>query len=709
MVSKCRATLTAQAIVLVIFLVAGVSGVVAQTTTGTIRGFVRTETGEPAIGAAVVATQVGTNIQRSTETRQNGFFNLSGLQPGTYEVEVAMLGYHTQAQEIRVLVGQSLAVDFDLAPEAIALEEIVARATRVETRTQEVATNITQEQVENIPINDRNFLSLALLVPGVRNDRGSISAGGQDASNINVFIDGVSYKNDMLQGGIVGQDASQGNPFPQAALQEFRVITQQYKAEYQKATGAVVSATTKSGTNEWHGEVFMFGQNSDVVAKNFIQTRTCNDSMAVIPNYDGSACADLAKRDKWQGGISLGGPIVRDRLFFFGTYEGNYITWGETVRPADRIEDLDEFLATNPTVRPNLADSLRSFAGTFDRPLRSNLYFGKLTYVPSTGSPHRFELSTSLRDEFVVQNVGGLDAREAGARINNDVNTFALKHQYSRPSFTNELSASFQRYRWNPTADSDLSTSQRWQVDGQLILRTGSRSGEQNWVQDRLSFRDDFTYTLSGWLGDHVFKLGGNLDFLDYQSDQRNNIKPVQIWDSPNNYAFPREIQGGFGTPGVTIDNSQLGFYIQDDWNVSSRLTLNLGIRWDYESNDKNNDHVTGAEDVTALQDYVATLPCGQAATTGAERSRQLTCDLDRFTTDGTQRDPFMGAIQPRFGFSYDLFGDQRTVLFGGFGRYYDRHRLGYFSSEITRGRFQQYTFRFSTDGEPVKIGRAHV
>jgi hypothetical protein len=213
--------------------------------------------------------------------------------------------------------------------------------------------------------------------------------------------------------------------------------------------------------------------------------------------------------------------------------------------------------------------------------------------------------------------------------------------------------------------------------------------------------RDDFTYTLPGVGGDHVFKMGANLDFLDYDSYQTNNIRPQRFWNSPNGHAFPERVVAGFGEPGIVISNTQFGLFLQDDWNVSSRLALNLGIRWDYETNDKNNEHVTGPGDVTALQAYVATLPCDEPGDTGPVRARQLICDLDRFTTDGTARDAFKGAIQPRFGFSYDLTGDQRTVLFGGAGVYYDRHRLGYFASEITRGRFQQYTFRFSTDGAP--------
>lgn len=665
---------------------------VAQTSTGTVRGFVRGPAGEPLVGANVVATQIGTNIQRGTITQQNGFFNLAGLQPGNYEIRATMLGHREQIEEVRLMVGQTLTLDFGLVTEALALEGVVVRADRVvEMRTQEIATNITQEQIENVPINDRNFLSLALLAPGVRTAGGSITSGGQSANNINVFVDGVSFKNDMLVGGVVGQDASQGNPFPQAAVQEFRVISQLYKAEYQKATSTVVTATTRSGTNEWEGEGFLFGQNSNVVARDFIAARTCSDSLSLNPNY---SCPDLARRDKLQGGLSLGGPIMRDRLFFFGTYEGNHINWGATVTP----QHLDVLAA----MRPDIAAELATHSGTFDRPLRSNLYFGKLTYVPSVGSPHRVELSTSIRDEYDIRDFGGLAAREAAVRMQNDVSTFALRHQYARASWLNELGGSFQRYRWNPHPDSDLPNANQWQVNGLGVLNTGSRCCMQNFVQDRLSFRNDLTYTLPSLLGDHVFKFGGNFDFVTYDVMQTNNIRPTQRWDSRNDYAFPHEVLAGFGTPGVVIHNQQIGLYAQDDWNVSSRLTLNLGVRWDVETNENNVNHVTAPSDVAALRAFVPTLPCGEQSDDPRVRARQALCDLDHYITDGSDRSPFLGAIQPRLGFSYDLFDNQRTVLFGGAGVYYDRHRLGSFISEINRLRFQQYTFRFSTDGAPI-------
>jgi hypothetical protein len=234
-------------------------------------------------------------------------------------VQTRSIGYEVQTQEVRVGVGQTVTLDFEMTTDPIRLEALVARAgRRAKVRTQEVATNITQEQIENVPLNDRNFLSLAKLAPGVRADGTSISSGAQSSNNINVFLDGVSFKNDLLVGGVVGQDASHGNPFPQDAVEEFRVITQQYKAEYQKATSAIVTATTKSGTNEWRGSVFLFGQNRNLIAEDYMTVLRCNEARDSDPLH---VCEDQPRQDKWQGGFSLGGPIIRDRLFFFGNYE----------------------------------------------------------------------------------------------------------------------------------------------------------------------------------------------------------------------------------------------------------------------------------------------------------------------------------------------------------------------------------------------------
>src|SRR5438034_1012979 len=207
----------------------------------------------------------------------------------------------------------------------------IVAASGVETRTSEVATNVTRQQVERLPLSDRNFLDLVQLAPGTSiqnggpNDtRKTFAAGALPADNVNVFIDGTSYKNDLTAGGVAGQDASRGNPFPLNAIQEFRVITQNYKAEYQKASSGIITATTKAGGTRWEGSAFFYGQGKGLIATDSLP---CSRATPTAP------CLPPPKPEyaRYQAGVSLGGPLVRDRLFFFGSYEGNYQDRANTV------------------------------------------------------------------------------------------------------------------------------------------------------------------------------------------------------------------------------------------------------------------------------------------------------------------------------------------------------------------------------------------
>src|SRR6059036_3926726 len=246
----------------------------AQTSTGSIRGYVTDSGGAPIAGARVSAVNNQTSAQREATTQSNGFYAILGLVPAEYEVTARQIGMAPQKIRVRVLIGEVFPLDLKLAATAIQVAGVtVLAAAGVEMRTSEIATNVTQQQIERLPTASRNFLDLAALAPGVTisDDRiNSVSrtftAGGQTANTVNVFVDGTSLKNDLTGGGVTGQDASKGNPFPRSAIQEYRVISQNFKAEYQKASSAVITATTKSGSNAWTGD-FTYGyQNKSFVA-----------------------------------------------------------------------------------------------------------------------------------------------------------------------------------------------------------------------------------------------------------------------------------------------------------------------------------------------------------------------------------------------------------------------------------------------------------
>ncbi len=287
----------------------------AQNTTARLQGVVSDAQG-PLPGVTVTAVNTESGLQRSTVTGTDGLFNLT-LPPGPYTVTAGgTTAFEEQKTTLRLQVGQVIEFNFDLKPGKMATAAVAVTAEaapEAELRSSEVATNVTTEQIQSLPQPTRNFMNFAALAPGVRLntdlEKQDFSYGPQGSRNINVFIDGASYKADMLEGGTTGQDSSKGNPFPQNAIQEFRVVTQNYKAEYQKASSAIISAVTKSGGNEFHGDVFAFYQNKSLVSQDFFSAQRGTPK----PDYT-----------RWQPGLSIGGPIAKDKVHFFFSYEGNY-------------------------------------------------------------------------------------------------------------------------------------------------------------------------------------------------------------------------------------------------------------------------------------------------------------------------------------------------------------------------------------------------
>lgn len=620
----------------------------AQSTSATLRGTVVDDTG-PMPGASIVAQESASGFTFSATTGSDGTFTLAGLRPGTYDITVSMPQYKPAARRLTLLVGQNIDLDFRLTPDLVYAENVtVVGEQAVDVKTAQIATNITAEQIRDLPQNDRNFLNFAALAPGVRVNAGSettkeVTAGALPGFNTNVFIDGVSYKNDILLGGVVGQDSSRGNPFPQNAVQEFRVLTQNFKAELEKASSAAITAVTRSGGNTWTGDVFLLYQDKGLVS----QDKFAEERGEKKPTYE-----------RFQGGLSVGGPLIRDKMTFFGSYEHNR-----------QNRDKSVFFGGSPS-RP--AEDLSQHLGTFESPFRSHLGFAKVTYQPSTG--HLLDLSYSLRDEDEVKDFGDQRALQSAIDFTTAVNTVNLRYLLTRSSWINEASLTFQRFRWNTRPQNPDLIGR----DFQGVLRVGGADTEQLFVQDRLSLRNDLS-RFAQWNGSHVIKGGIVLSRMSYDVTKFFTANPVFRFRSAENFAFPFEAQYGLGDPTLNADNTQFGVFLQDDWNPTARLTLNAGIRWDYESNQLNNDYVTPANVVAAVQSFVPA----------------------RYLTSGDDRPPYKGSFQPRVGFSYDVTGDGRTVVFGGYGRYYDRVLYNSGLDERFRQQFAVGTFRFSANGQP--------
>lgn len=666
--------------------IAGATSVAAQNVTGTLRGLVTRASGIPVANVQVAVRNVATGATRGTITREDGSYILAGLTPATYDMTVRQIGFAPQTRRVVIPIGATIIQNFSLTETATQIAGVqITAAPAVETRTSEVATNVSDVQISRLPSVSRNFLELAQLAPGitVSEDRinsqsfRTIQADGQDASSVNLFVDGTSFKNDLTAGGIAGQDASRGNPFPQSAVQEYRIISQNYKAEYQDASSAVITATTKSGTNEWHGTALVGFQNAGLVQLDSFQRRDKFIADSVARQTGNPSTFQKPPYDRTLTAFSIGGPIIRDKLHVFASYEGNI---------QNRSSRVD--LGTLPTGFAALDTvNLTQYNGTAGSPFRENLLFAKLTDdINNTSSA---ELSVSNRHETDLRDFGGTTSQQAAVNYRNNATVVQLKHNYFVGPWLNEAKLAFSRFQRYPGPLTPGIPARNFRYDNANHL-IGSNLSTQNFRQNDFGLRNDLTYAGFNLLGDHVIKGGANVDFVKYDIYKDNNGTPEFFFTDVQNgqtydYETPFQLVYGRGDPNFNANNNKVGLYLQDDWTPVPRLTLNLGVRWDYESHMMNYDYVTPQEVVDTLTRYNDSLP--------------TPLDLSRYISTGNNRHPFYGAVQPRLGFSYALDAENKTTIFGGWGKYFDRNLFDVAVDETQKIAHPIFTIQFAPRG----------
>lgn len=647
----------------------------AQTANATLQG-------ETTPNAQVTARNVDTGMARVTKANARGRYTLVGLPPGTWHVDA---GAGTgQTITLSVASTATLNLTAAAAPAAPAPGQTLATVNVVGTplldvKTSQVGGTVSQHQIQTLPQTTRNFLEFADIVPGMifsisPSGNTSLQGGAQSTSNVNVYIDGVGQKS-YVMGGISGQFATQGNPFPELAIGQYRVITSNYKAEYDQLSSAAVTAVTKSGTNQLHGEVY--------------------------GNYTDDSYRDMTPSEKSSGkktpseskeyGFSLGGPIIQDKMHFFIT---------------DSVKRFDTPIAVVPGVS-NVSNLLPSDAqsqlGPANLPFFENLFFGKLDWEITDSD--RVELRAQNRRETQIGNVGGTTAASAGISVKNTDKRYELYWEHSADAWFNEFLLTYENAFYVP--------QQRISGVGQVytfgpannatILQTGAADprAQQDKGQKGPGFKDDLTFTDLHWLGDHTVKMGVKykdveLTASDASTDTAKlfyDVEPV-LGTDPNPYQAVLPLNNpGFNTL-VRSKDKQFGTYIQDDWVVNDHLSFNLGVRWDMERNPSYLDWVTPANVVTALSGQDPRAPAGQ---TYAQSLAKGGININDYISTGNNRSAYKGEWQPRLGFSYDLNGDQNHVIFGGAGRAYDRDLYNYLQLEQTKFALSEPTIYFSS------------
>jgi outer membrane receptor protein involved in Fe transport len=675
----------------------------AQVSTSSLRGTI-TENGQP-VATQVTAVEVATGYRRTSPVDASGGYNFPSLRPGEYRLEVTTPSGVRQTDVFTLQVAQNAELNFDLAESApsstgaASTEEtgeeissgnaIVVTANKIQTlEGGEIGAVVTQRMIEQLPQNNRNFLAFADIAPGVQfvtgsNGNSRIQGGAQDSSTVNVYIDGVGQKDYVLKNGITGQDSTQGNPFPQLAVGEYRVISSNYKAEFDQVSSVAITAVTKSGTNEFHGEGFFDFTNQDLREK--------------IPdelfgkNADGTYGHDKVKTKDMQFGGALGGPIIKDVAHFFVTYEGK-----RQQVPVEITPGSDFPVSFFPS-------EYQGVFGTTNRDFNEDLYFGKIDVVPTTED--LFEFSGKYRKETGEGLNSGSSAEETRSLSFVEEWRGLGRWQHSADNWINDFKVAYEDVTWSPRP-AVFATASQFNYNGPDpdnpgeninggLLRVGGGTNYQNKGQKGWTVSDDFTWT--GFAG-HTIKAGVKTKWVTLHTETLNGFNPLYTYNvafNPNGGTFndeiPYRVQFGAGTgagdPVVESKNFQLGLYIQDDWEVNDRLTLNLGVRWDYEETPSYLDFVTPQDAVDVLTSW--------------ENIQNTDYDIRDYISTGNNRHAFTGAIQPRLGFTYELDDEGRFAIFGGYGRSYSRNQFDFIQQEISTGSYSTRTFNFAT-GDPA-------
>ncbi|UTA53478.1 TonB-dependent receptor [Lysobacter soli] len=644
-------------------LVVAAPAVMAQSTSATIRGQITVDSA-PATEAQITATNTATGLTRKVQAA-NGTYNLGGLPPGTYRIDAVANG-QTTTRTVTLQVGQTATINLsagglpETAPagDATTVDAVTVTSEVVaETKTSEIATYVTNKQIEALPQATRNFLAFADLAPGVQFQRGAdgstkLRSGATSPNGINVYIDGVGQKNYVLTGGISGQDSSRGNPFPQSAIGEYKVITQNYKAEYDQLNSAAIVATTRSGTNQFEGSFFWDYTSTDWRRPTVFEERE----------------DDKVQTKEEQYGATFGGPILRDRAHFFLAYEAK-----EYESPSSLDMPRNFVIADLPPGVQELAGN-----GLYSKPFKEDLYFAKIDWL--IGEDHYFELSAKQRDETELTNIGGLSVPNYGTAKDNDETRVDLRYQFTHGPWLNDAHITYEDASFNPRPITSgvayiLSDTNNY---NDVIVRTGAGSDFQNKGQEGWGFQDDLTFT--GWQG-HTVKGGVKFKDVKVTAIERQPYYPQFTYNVFGSLVQPIHVKFGTAVPGLGAGaaeskNRQYGIYLQDDWEVNDHLIINLGLRYDYEESPTYLDYVTPADVAASLRSSTAL------------NNANSSVNVERYISNGNNRRSFKDGWQPRVGFSYDLNADQEHVVYGGAGRAYDRNLFDWLQLEVTKASF---------------------
>jgi len=625
-------------VVAAFLLTLGSRDVFAQATAaGTIQGTVLDKSQAAVSGAQVVVKSKATEFTRTTTTNDVGYYRFELLPSGAYTLTLTKTGFNTTTQTVELFVGQLITANVELqvgsASETI---EVTSEAPLIEVAKTSVSTNITPSEVEQLPLLGRDVANLAYLAPGVKatdsydptkSRYAILSVNGGNGRNVNVTVNGIDNKDNTVGGPVM--------QLPLEAVQEFQISTQRFSAENGRSEGAAINMITKSGTNSYHGSLFSYFRDSAL-----------NTDQQDPDGHGGHMNSHPDYSRQFFGG-SIGGPILKDKLFGFFAIERERESQGLAEAPKSYDELViaqDAGLAAEPALIIPRPFYETRYNGRMDWNINKN----NTVYVAynSQGNNSNNDQSDGTGDltngNFTRNQLQLANLTLSSILPDNLVNQFTFGYQY-----------------WNNLIDSGISAP--LVVFPSASFGTNTNVPQQSF-QRKWQFRDDISKTI----GSHTLK--GGVDFIytpvqggffkfsstlevDFADDPSAIVGDTETY--PNGFSTPGAVTGmtiANGDPYFKVATKQLGLYFQDDWKVNRRLTLNLGIRWDKDFN------MLGSSDIPNSRTYQELVELNDPFSN--PYVRKVASD------DNTN-------FSPRVGFAYDVTGQGKHVVRGGFGLYF--------------------------------------
>jgi outer membrane receptor protein involved in Fe transport len=585
-----------------------------------LTGVVTDQNGAVIAGATVTATNNATNLSRHTITNEEGRYVISNLPAGYYEVKITAAGFETKTSEssASLQVGQTITLNAELkAGSIVTTVDLIGEMPLIDIQSSNVDAVINDKAIENLPLNGRNFLELALLTPGntlapnfdpTKTNTVVISSAGQVGRGGNVMIDGTDNNDDVVGGSLINVS--------QDAVQEFQVATNRFSAEYGRSASSVINVVTKTGTNTVHGSASFFERD-----------RRLQELPALL-----DPTVSTLPFDRQQYSFTLGGPLKKDKVFGFGAVEYRDQSGAVIVG----IRNVSTHTITSGFAPAPLKDFLLNTRIDANASDKDSLNFR-----------YSFEDVDATGSSKLDRAIGSASYRQAlKNRFHSFMSTWA--HVIS-PSAINSFSFSINNF---DNSTDPISTGV--QKTYPSLLDGSSFRVPQGTKQNRMQVSD----TLTKILGNHTLKFGG--DFQVVKSDltlgvfRQGRIEYVEDFPdfdrngdgqvNDDDLLFAVTLRSAFPDRDLTlggVDNNYAAAFVQDDWRARRNLTFNVGLRYEVDTDVKN---ISGYADINPL---VASFYHGKRH-----------ADLNNFA--------------PRVGFNYSTFGDKLS-FHGGYGIYYDR------------------------------------